>query len=178
MAEKPKLSLTKFLFLLMIVWAVFILIGVANPETTPLNYTPPESRKGLPELSYPLIDGGSWRLSEFKGQPAVINLWATWCPPCHAETPGLVRVARNHPKVQFVGVSLDEGNVSAVRAFARDYRIPYPIATGVGAPGMTGQIALPSTLIIDRKGRLVTTATGAVDEKSLDHLLDQLEAEP
>lgn len=126
----------------------------------------------------PDLNGGVWKSSDHHGQVILVNFWATWCPPCRMETPGLVRLANEYrPKgVEVVGVAMDEGDTDVVRQFVRSYRVPYPILLPTG--NLTAQIeSLPTTFLIDRQGRIAKSYVGAVTEatfrKDIDSLLQE-----
>jgi thiol-disulfide isomerase/thioredoxin len=57
---------------------------------------PVQDRKPVADLAMPELNGGSWRLSEHRGQVVLINYWASWCAPCRQETPGLIDLARDY----------------------------------------------------------------------------------
>ena len=133
-------------------------------------FTPAADRRTLPDVALPQLDGGQWRLADHRGQVVLINYWATWCEPCREELPGLTQVARDSgPKgLAVVGVSLDTGTNAAARVqqFVAQYRVPYPVAF---PPPETRHgpvdIGIPTTILIDRRGRLVKTYYGAVERK-------------
>jgi len=129
--------------------------------------TPVAMRRPAPSMVLERMEGGSWRLNEHRGQVVLINLWATWCGPCREETPGLVRLYQQMgPKgLELVGLSLDVGGREKVRAFARQFQVPYPIVF----PEPMSQLAdtlegVPTTILIDREGRTAKTYVGAVRE--------------
>ena len=130
--------------------------------------TPVIARHRMAEISLHETDGGTWRLGEYRGKVVAINLWATWCEPCREETPGMVRVVRELGPKGFavVGVSLDQGDREAkVRAFAERYGVTYPIAFPDAMSQMSASLGgLPTTLLIDREGRVAKTYVGAVRE--------------
>jgi peroxiredoxin len=132
---------------------------------------PVQQRASMPALTLNLIDGGVWRLSDHQGQVVAINYWASWCSPCWQETPMLAKLSRERQSDGFevVGVSVDERSSneipSEVRHFVETLHVPYPIA--ITAPmsqlayGMDG---LPTTILVDRQGRVAQTYVGALDE--------------
>ncbi len=131
---------------------------------------PAANRRTLPDILLPQLGGGQWRLADHRGQVVLINYWATWCGPCREELPGLMQVARDSgPKgLAVVGVSLDTGaDVPArVQQFVAQYRVPYPVAFPPPRMlGATRDVAIPTTVLIDRHGRLVKTYYGAVEHE-------------
>lgn len=114
--------------------------------------------------------GGSERvtLASFRGRPAVVNFWATWCVPCYAEHPILVDGATRNPDVSFIGVGYDDSEQKIVE-FLREYGSSYPslIDDGGRTAIAYGVYGVPETFFIDGRGVIVSKVTGPVDEKSL-----------
>lgn len=142
--------------------------------------TPVAMRHLAPEMTLEQMDGGIWRLREHRGQVVLINLWASWCGPCREETPGLITLSReDEPKgLAVVGLSLDVGDREKVRAFVRQFQVPYPIVF----PEPMSQLAdtvegVPTTILVDRKGRVAKTYVGAVQGAVFASDVDALLAE-
>jgi cytochrome c biogenesis protein CcmG, thiol:disulfide interchange protein DsbE len=127
---------------------------VASDEATP-----------APELAgLDPITGKRVRLSDYEGRPVVINVWASWCPPCHDEAPDLARFAREHPEAQLLGVDIKDAEGPA-RAFYRRYgwRHPSifdPSGEKAASLGLQGQ---PITYFLNEKHEIVETIAGAGD---------------
>ena len=142
-----------------------LIFGLSHRTRQSGHIVPATSRKPMPGLVMERLDGGEWRLADHLGQVVLINYWATWCGPCQEETPGLVRLARDlEPKgLAVVGVSMDEGDRKKVVSFVKRFEVPYPVvfpaAMSQVALGMAG---LPTTILVDRKGRVAKTYVGAV----------------
>ena len=140
----------------------------------------PSERKPVPDFVIETLDGKDWRLSEHKGRVVLVNLFATWCPPCRAEMPMLVDSAKAYaPKgVDFIGVSLDQAAAKVLPPFISKYKIDFPVLLPGDGPSIAdGVSSIPVTLLIDRSGRLAQTYTGMVSESELKRDLDQLVAE-
>lgn len=115
------------------------------------------------ELELPVLDGGTWRMSDYRGKVVVVNLWATWCGPCRAETPELVRMAREDRGLAVVGVSVDTGadREAKVRGFVRQFGVEYPVALAGETLALTGAVdSIPRTMVFDREGRLAKVWVG------------------
>ena len=117
----------------------------------------------VPDFSFTWA-GQQRRLSDLRGNVVVLNLWATWCPPCVEEMPSLERLHRKLRSrgVVVLGVSVDE-NASAFEEFLRDFRITFPNhrdPTGEIA-GRYGTHRFPETYLINREGRLERKVIGA-----------------
>ena len=122
-------------------------------------------RHGLEEMALEQLDGGTWRLSEHRGQVVLINYWASWCGPCRTETPGLVRLAEGIKGLAVVGVSMDTGDRAPVRSFLKQFRVGYPIAFPQPMSQMaSGMAGLPTTVLVDKEGRVAKTYVGATRE--------------
>lgn len=126
--------------------------------------------------------GAPVALSSLKGKVVFINFWATWCPPCRAEMPSVDRLYRQwkkDPDMVFLIVDAD-GQPEKAAAFMRDngYVLPVTLLTGK-VPQNVYSGTLPTTLIIDKAGRIVFRETGAADYSSrrLERYLQQLLAE-
>jgi peroxiredoxin len=112
-------------------------------------------------------------LKEYKGHIVVLNFWASWCPPCIAETPSLVSMQEKmkNKGIVVIGVSIDEDE-RAYHNFLRQYRIDF---TTVRDPSqrvehMYGTLQIPETYIIDRTGVLRRKFVNAADWNSPDML--------
>ncbi|MEO6473327.1 MAG: TlpA disulfide reductase family protein [Aeromicrobium sp.] len=121
----------------------------------------PADRKPAPPISGNDLDGNPLSLAQFKGKVVVINVWGSWCPPCRKETPALIAVARSTKPlgVQFLGIAIRE-NAVASKVFTDRMKVPYPSIsndTGSLLLGFTKSlpaIAVPTTYVIDRHGRV------------------------
>lgn len=127
-------------------------------------------RKPGGAFSLKAFDGGpDWDFSAKRGKVLVVNYWATWCGPCRLETPGLVSFAKEHRDkgVEVVGVTVDE-DLSLVGPFIESYGVDYPILLPGADPNLPkGDLALPTTLLYDKQGRLAKLYTGFVLESTL-----------
>jgi thiol-disulfide isomerase/thioredoxin len=126
---------------------------------------PAGERKVMPELVMSQLDGGTWRMTEHRGQVVLVNYWATWCEPCWQETPGLVRLSQElGPKgLAVVGVALDESGKEKVSQFVERFEVPYPVVMPENLSQLErGLEGLPETILVDRQGRVAKTYLGAV----------------
>lgn len=142
-------------------------------------------RSSAPALSGMTLGGEPWSLADHQGQVVVLNVWASWCAPCRAEAPELVATAGDYAgePVQFVGLNTRDSPTTAA-AFVDRFAIPYP---NVADPDGRLQLsfadtlppqAIPSTVVIDRQGRVAARALGRVTEATLGGLIDALLDEP
>ncbi len=112
----------------------------------------------MPELELTRADGSSWALADLRGQVVVLNLWATWCPPCRREMPALQRLADALPAEQFevVGISVDVDHF-LVEEFLRRLEITFDVLvdpSGVATDPTLMVRAFPETFLIDSDGTL------------------------
>lgn len=130
-------------------------------------------RQVLPEVTLKDLDGRAVPLAAFAGQPMVVNLWASWCPPCRREMPALGKAQREAGDLNFVFVNQGEDS-AAVRAYLKAEGLPLrnvvldpggELAKAAGAPG------LPTTLFFDANGVLVDKRMGEVSRATVaEHL--------
>ena len=116
-----------------------------------------EVRKA-PTLILRDLQGRNLRLKDYKGKVVLLNFWATWCPPCRAEVPELVKWQREYRGrgLQIIGVTYPPQTTKEVRRFVRKLKINYPVALGTKqakALFFQGE-TLPLTVIIDREGNV------------------------
>ncbi len=145
----------------------------------------PAERVAAPEIAGTTLNGQQWSLAAQRGQVVVMNVWASWCAPCRAEAPTLERtfVARQPDGVTFVGLDVRD-SPTAAKAFVAKYAITYPNLSDAD-----GQLQLqfhdtlppqsiPSTVFIDKQGRVAARILGAVDSVRLNGIIDDLVKEP
>ncbi len=176
---KPKRDVVKSALAGLIVVAALFLAFAPESVWQGGGVSPASERKAGDDITLPDINGGRWSLAEQRGRVVLVNYWATWCPPCRAETPGLVRLANEYTAkgLEVVGISLDE-DLTAVREFMAEYRISYPILLPSGTSNLTMMIeSIPVTLLYDRRGRVAKRYVGAVSETTLRRDVEQLLAE-
>jgi thiol-disulfide isomerase/thioredoxin len=130
------------------------------------------------------LDGADFNVADHRGDVVVVNFWASWCPPCIREAPGLQRVwheYRSHG-VQFVGIDVGD-NRAAAQAHERRFGVTYPSIDDpsgrvlLAFRGTLTPAARPSTLILDGKGRVAARVLGRVDATTLRDLVHDTLAE-
>ncbi|GAC1406353.1 MAG: hypothetical protein NVSMB64_11950 [Candidatus Velthaea sp.] len=125
----------------------------------------PSSLAGAPAPSYDLkgLDGRTDSLAHYRGSVVVLNLWASWCPPCVAEMPDLQRFASEYKSKGVVVLGIDQGESSrAASDFAKQRGVTFPIL--LDEEQQYGRaftaIGLPTTVIVDRRGHVVQGIDG------------------
>lgn len=132
-----------------------------------------EDRDGPLSIVGETLDGAPFDLADLRGKVVVLNSWASWCPPCEAEMPAFVNLADTSDPEDIVVVGLNVSDeLDAARAFIDEYEMTFPIVSDpdgallASIPGVPPK-SLPSTVILDREGRIATRIIGATDPVSL-----------
>ena len=154
----------------------------------------PGQRQPVPTVSGPVLDPrpgqGQSTLSDttvstadHRGTVVVLNVWGSWCPPCREEAPALQAASQaTKGKAQFIGIDTKDPGPDTPAAFLRTQGISYPSIfdpSGQTLLQLAGQIppsAIPSTIILDRQGRLSIRVLGAISERSLVDMIDDVAA--
>lgn len=145
----------------------------------------PKDRKPAPPLSGDDLYGRPLSAKTFEGKVLVVNIWGSWCPPCRKETPVLNKLARELESqgVQFLGIAVREGP-TASRVFAERKKVPYPSISDsdgsllVGFANSLPAIAIPTTYVIDRQGRVAARFMDVATETTLRDLVTDVVEEP
>jgi thiol-disulfide isomerase/thioredoxin len=143
---------------------------------------PPDRRPVPQPLRGPTVDGSTVDLATYRGHVVVLNVWGSWCAPCQKEAPELEAAYRQlQPKgVKFLGIDIRESGPQAAQAFQRTYGVTYPSlydATGdslLALRGVASPNAIPSTLVVDGRGRIAARILGATTKTTLVELVDDL----
>jgi len=135
-------------------------------------------RKIAPAITGLTLKGDNYTYQ--KDRVAVVNVWASWCSPCRAEAPTLVALANKYTDVAFIGI-LTRDNPANAEAFERRFKIPYPTVIDdsilIGFKGSLPANAIPSTVVLDKSGRVAARISGAVTVASLSELIEKVSAE-
>jgi thiol-disulfide isomerase/thioredoxin len=135
-----------------------------------------QDRQALPRLDLARLDGTPVALASLSGRPLVVNLWASWCPPCRREMPVLDQAQRRYPGVDFVFVNQGE-SAREVEAYlkAEGLALGQVLLDRTNRLGhATGSPGLPTTLFFDARGRLVERRMGELSMASLAQGLEAL----
>lgn len=132
-------------------------------------------RKPAPTISGEILGGGKFNYEI--GKITVVNVWASWCSPCRAEAPTLSAFAEKNPEIQFVGI-LTRDNLSSAISFVNRFKLTYPTliddAVIASFRGSLPANAIPTTLIIDAKGRVAARISGQVTVSLMRDLLEKV----
>ncbi len=161
--------------------AAVTVVGAAVLTVAAYRLLPSLSPAGerAPEINVQRLDGRLVSLSEMRGQVVLLNFWATWCPPCRLEMPGFEQVyeARKDDGFTVLGLSTDyQLSDDQIRWFLEQRGITYPVAraTGLASQAYGNVETLPTSFLIDAKGRIRRTVTGAFDQAELVAVVDSL----
>ncbi|MCH8613863.1 TlpA family protein disulfide reductase [Arsenicicoccus dermatophilus] len=134
-----------------------------------LERLPVARRKAPVTLKGTTLDGKPWDAARQRGHVVVLNLWASWCPPCVEEQPRLTALwttlRRTHPDVELLGVHAGRESADNARDFARGHQVPYPTLAYDGQTVLALQGKAPSpptTLVLDAQGRIAARILGPV----------------
>jgi len=140
---------------------------------------PPEA----PDFTLSDVEGRPVRLREFRGKLVFVNFWATWCPPCRLEMPGMEQLYQTFKQTDFamLALSIDRQGAQVVAPFMKELKLTFPalIDHKTEVARQYGLRGLPTTYLIDREGRLVRKLIGAHEwdePQMLDFLTRVLEA--
>ncbi len=145
----------------------------------------PADREAPVDLTGTTLDGDPLDLAALRGKVVVVNVWGSWCPPCRKEAPVLKAVSDDviGADVAFVGIDTRDSDAAA-RAFVENVGLSYPNVVdpdGVLLLAFKGALnpnAIPSTLILDREGRVAARVVGEVTEGTLRAVIEPVVAEP
>ena len=155
--------------------AALICAGVAVSLGQPASAAAPRSGEPAPSFTLAMTDASSFSLAATRGHVVVLNFFATWCPPCRAETPDLIAVERRYASrgVIFIGID-DSENAQLVSVFAKSKGIRYPLV--IDAHGSVSKRydvrAIPTTYVLDRQGVIRYRQVDELDAGVLSGALD------
>ncbi len=143
-----------------------------------VSYIKPSDRIAAPALSGMTLSGKNYTYNV--GQVAVVNVWASWCAPCRAEAPTLAALSEKYTDVAFMGILTRDNPVNA-EAFARRFALPYPTLIDdsvlIGFRKSLPANAIPSTVLLDKRGNVAARVSGEVTYSSLAELIEKVSAE-
>jgi peroxiredoxin len=140
--------------------------GAGEFTTTPIKVNYP-----APELELTNLDGARSSLKDYLGSVILVNMWATWCPPCKAEMPTLQDFYEKHREEGFILIGINDGDtLDVVAPFAKEYGLTFPV--WLDADHSAGQafkaMSLPSSFVIDRAGTVRLSWVGAISAGVLE----------
>lgn len=122
----------------------------------------PSEAQVFPDFTVRTLDGQSVQLARYRGKIVILDMFATWCPPCRQEIPAFAELQQEHGDVlAVVGLSFDQGPVEQVREFAKELNVNYDLYLGSEEIARyIGLRAIPHTLVLDQEGRIYKNYIG------------------
>lgn len=133
-----------------------------------------------PDFTLKTLDGSELSLSQFRGQPVLINFWASWCPPCRLEMPELVRAFEAHQSEGFIILAVDltfQDSITDVRAFVDEFNMTFPVVldeTGEVTNSVYRLRGLPTSVFIGRDGKIKRVHIGAMTREQIEAFIAEI----
>ena len=159
----PLFWLVVVVVVITLVVGIFGLTGLINPASA-------RTTSGV-DFSLNDFSNKTVRLSDYRGKPVFVNLWASWCPPCRAEMPDLIAFYKAHQNEGLVFLAIDTQDTQApAQQFINEKQMPFPVLFDPDGKVMRlfGASGLPSSYLIDRNGKIVFSWTGQISPAILD----------
>jgi len=147
-------------------YTLTLLCGCSSPHKPPkaLDFTLPDT-------------GGAMRsLSDYRGNWVIVNYWATWCAPCLAEIPQLVKLSKEYRghKVVVLGIDYEAIGVKKLRAFMNKHHMSYPVlrTSPTDAQQLGPILGLPTTYLVTPGGEVASTQVGKITRSGIEQLIE------
>jgi peroxiredoxin len=158
--------------------AVAILASCEAPIPDNFHLKAVNERKPTPDFNLKDVTGANVKLSDYKGKVVLLNFWATWCGPCKVEIPWFMDFERTYKDRNFavVGVSMDEDGWDAVKPYIEEKKMNYRVVLGNDQVStLFGNVdSLPTTIVIDREGRIASMHVGLVAKATYQKEIEKL----
>jgi peroxiredoxin len=157
--------------LVLLAGAAWIFIS-ADTTNTKGKTSAPQAGFAAPDFTLKTPNGEEYTLSELKGSAVLVNLWATWCPPCRAEMPAIEKMYQEYKEQGLVVLAVDmtyQDDPTAVAPFIKEYGLTFPaLLDETGAVGVAYQLrSLPSSYFINRAGVIQEVVIGGPMSEAL-----------
>ncbi len=149
----------------------------AAASTSDFSVVPVEVEFAAPNLNLQTLAGEPVSLSKYRGSVVLVNLWATWCPPCREEMPALLKFYEAYKSDGFVLVAINqEESPDIVKAFVDDYGLTFPVWLDENyiAQQEFKTMNLPSSYVIDRNGQVRLMWIGGISQKNLEKYVSEI----
>lgn len=174
--------LIMILSIMLILGAVWTVVSRVAEPSSQQSGPPPNPKEGFtaPDFTLDLLDGGQLTLSELRGHPVVLNLWASWCLPCRSEMPAIEKVYQSNKEAGLIVIGLNltsQDSESDIRAFAQELALTFPIA--LDRDGSVRDrfqlLGLPTTYFIDQSGIIRSVVVGGpMSEATIQSNVEEL----
>lgn len=158
----------------LLIAAAVLGVGLGWTDVVSSAQSTPPRLEAFPRFALPALDGTRIDDTALRGHVTVVNVWASWCPPCRSEAPVLREVARDTEAdgVRFLGVLYQDQEAPA-RAFAERVGMTFPtLVDGGGLARDLGVRAVPTTFVVDAEGRIRARHFGPITEAQLRVLIE------
>ena len=153
-------------------WSLIIGLGlaVAAPEMIPEEDLELIGR-AAPTFDLHTLDGGNFKLEDYRGKLVVLSFWASWCSPCRYELPALNQLSKQRSDVVFIGVNVDR-EPGPAKKFLKGISVDFPIIMDNNSEvlGEYNVMSMPTLFLIDKQGIVAYSKTGFSREKGLAEL--------
>lgn len=176
----------------LVIWGVYD----SGKDTDEMTTNPSEAEKGQDEVDVPVgiqqgnlapdfelktLDGQSMKLSDLRGKRVIVNLWATWCPPCRAEMPDMQSFyeANKDKGIVVFGVNLtsSEAQPENIARFIDEFGITFPVVLDEenNVADWYQVVSIPTSYMIDSRGVIQQKITGPMSKEMMEELVFSME---
>jgi len=178
--SKPRTALPYFLLglgIILIVASALVILRDVSLQSD-FSTVPAQVNYPAPELTLTDLQGAAHSLADYRGQVVLVNLWATWCPPCKEEMPTLEAYYNKHIEDGFIIIAVNDGDPTPdVIQFVKEYQLTFPIwldPTYIATEKAFVTKNLPTSYVIDRNGTIRLMWVGGISRKTLDKYVTQI----
>jgi cytochrome c biogenesis protein CcmG, thiol:disulfide interchange protein DsbE len=174
-ASRRKQAQTRSLMLILgglLILAAAVIYLARQPANTTTRLIPPKIGQPMPDLALNDLSGELVRLSDYAGQPVLINAWATWCPPCRAEMPLLNEYYLQHKDEGFVILAVNAGEThSLVDEFISQTGFNFPVLLDPDSESLSrmGVFSFPTSILVGRDGTVKKIHVGIITPETMQN---------
>lgn len=171
-ADKFNFKFITLLILIVIMFGVFVLLQCKDSIFNLSKQTRVVAGLPAPNFSFPGLDAKMVSLADYKGKVVLLNIWATWCPPCVEEMPSMEKLYKELKGENFeiLAVSIDASGAKDVAPFMQKYKLSFPALLNPKGTikGLYGAVGIPESFIINKEGIVEKKIIGARDWAALE----------